>query len=111
LLRPATSESRRFIPTQSATSPSAPEERATCSGPEVNGIPREWLTTSFHASSAGLLETCSRYIGDKSFTSISVTPEYLTASNSSKRFEDDFDERHFGGNKNFKAAVNSDVGK
>jgi hypothetical protein len=103
LLRRAIPQSRRFYSGAIGDESFSPaEERAPCSGSGVNTIPREKLTASFHASSAGLLETCSRYIGDKSFTSISVTPEYLTASNSRKRFEDDFDERHFGGIKTSK---------
>jgi hypothetical protein len=66
-------------------------------GPEVNAIPRIWLIATFHASFVGLLETCSRYLGDKNFTSISVTRRRFTASNFRRRFEDDSVKFHFGG--------------
>jgi hypothetical protein len=49
-----------------------------------------------------LLETCSRYIGDKSFTCISATRWRITASNSRERFEDDFHKDHCGGIKTSK---------
>jgi hypothetical protein len=47
-------------------------------------------------------ETSSRYIGDKNFTSISVTQRRITASNSRRRFEDDSGKFHFGGIKTSK---------
>jgi hypothetical protein len=47
-------------------------------------------------------ETCSRYIGDKSFTSISVTRRRITASNPRERLEDDSAKDHFGGIKTSK---------
>jgi hypothetical protein len=42
-------------------------------------------------------ETCSRYVSDKSFTSISVTRRRISASNPRNRFEDDFAKDHFDG--------------
>jgi hypothetical protein len=60
-------------------------------------FPLKKLATDFQSSSARVRETCSRYLGDKSFTCISVTRWRITASNSRERFEDDFDKDHFGG--------------
>jgi hypothetical protein len=60
------------------------------------------LVTTFRASFAGFLETCSRYIGDKNFTSISVTRRRITASKLGTRFEDDSGKFHFDGIKTWK---------
>jgi hypothetical protein len=79
-----------------------PAKRVSCAGPEVIAIPGKQLVTGFQASFARMRETCSRYIGDKSFTCISVTPQRASASNDRKRIEDDFAKYHFGGIKTAK---------
>jgi hypothetical protein len=63
----------------------------------ANAIPLKQLAADFQSPFARVRETCSRYFGDKSFTCISVTRGRITASNSRERFEDDFDQDHFGG--------------
>ncbi|MGA7624131.1 MAG: hypothetical protein WCA91_11155, partial [Candidatus Acidiferrales bacterium] len=69
------------------------------------------LAADFQSSMARVRETCSRYIGDKSFTFISVTRWRITASNSRNRFEDDFDKDHFGGIKTSKRQLIQNVQK
>jgi hypothetical protein len=70
--------------------------------PDANATPRKQFVSGRQASFAEFRETCSRYLGDKSFTSISVPRRRITASNPRKRFEVDFAKHPFGGIKTSK---------
>jgi hypothetical protein len=69
---------------------------------QADVIPRIQFAAVYQASIAEFRETCSRYLGDKSFTSISVSRRRITASNSRKRFEDNFAEHQVDGIKTSK---------
>jgi hypothetical protein len=69
---------------------------------EAKATSHQQFDSGYQASMAEFRETCSRYLGDKSFTSISVPWRRITASNSCKRFEDDCAKDHFGGIKTSK---------